>query len=162
MGKFFGVILSPIILLHLEKFGNYGLQLGCNILAIIYTLKFIPKTPSKRTHKNIFMDYMVLPLLNMFQCLFKQRPKGVHWLIAIQVYMYTSYIFAVHVNLLRYLFMLKTFENFDSSDYAMFNMYNTLLCIVGCLVIVPILSKYFGLHDAAMLTICVGTEALGN
>ena len=43
-----------------------------------------------------------------------------------------------------------------------FYAYATSVNAVGLLVILPVLSKLFHLHDSLLLTICVGTEAGGN
>ena len=63
---------------------------------------------------------------------------------------------------LKYLYLLKLFEGFTATDYSRFYAYATSINAVGLLVILPVLSKLFHLHDSLLLTICVGTEAGGN
>ena len=157
-----GMILSPIILDNVGRFGNYGLQVGCNFAAIVYIIIFIPQTKSKKKSKNILKDLIISPLHDMFKCLFKKRPNGMHWLIAIQFLQYGFYVFAFEEIIVRYFFMLKTFEGFGPVKFAMFNIYESVLCSLGLLIILPIMSKKFGLHDAAILTIGVGLEGIGN
>ena len=98
----------------------------------------------------------------MFKTIFKIRPKGLHVLIAIQFFMYASYCFVLEEKALRYLYLLKLFEGFTATDYSRFYAYATSINAVGLLVILPVLSKLFHLHDSLLLTICVGTEAGGN
>ena len=53
------------------------------------------------------------PWMERYYLLFRKRPKGVHWLIAIQVYAFASYWFVLEEKALKYLFMLKNFDGFD-------------------------------------------------
>ena len=166
IGKLIATLLAPIVLLNIGCVGNYSISIGSTLLAILYTLIFIqsnsPSSVINRTVKNVFMDFLVTPLVDMLQCLFRRRPKGVHWLIAIQVYAFASYWFVLEEKALKYLFMLKIFDGFDQTDYSWYFAYETAINTVGLLVIFPTMSNFLHIHDTAMLAICVGLESLGN
>ena len=162
-GMLAGTALSPIILFSIGAFGNYGIKIGSGLIAICYITIFIPHKPSEKiTSNNIFMDLLILPLIDMIKTLLKRRPRGMHWLIAIQMFAFALYWFVVQEFHLRYLYMLKTFDGFDGTSYSWYIIFSNACSIVGLLVLIPIMSNYFLFHDAAMLTICVGLEAFSK
>ena len=163
IGQLVGTILAPIVLVNIGIFGTYSISIGCGVLMFLYIFIFIPHTLSKRNStKNFITEFMISPLIDMFKTLFKRRPRGMHWLIGIQIYAFASYWFTIQEIFMRYLFMLKTFEGFDAISYSWFYNYETVSNMVGLLVIFPIMSNYFLIHDTAMLTIFVSLEALSK
>ena len=163
IGMLIGTVLSPIVLVSIGAYGNYGIKAGSAFLAFLYILVVIPHSPAKRqSTKNFIMDFFISPIIDMLKTLFKRRPRGMHWLIAIQIYAFASYWFTLQEMFMKYLFMLKVFEGFDGIGYSWFTIYETGINLIGLLVILPIMSNYFLIHDAAMLTICVGLEAIST
>ena len=68
--------------------------------------------------QNLSLKLLVTPVIDMFRCLFKKRDKGLHWLIAIQIFLFITYWFVVYETAeMRYLYMLKTFDGFSGADY---------------------------------------------
>ena len=160
-----GFALSPVILDNFGPLTNYGLNIGCFVIAILYTIIFIPHQPSatKKATKNLIKDLLISPVSNMIKCLFKRREGGIHWLIAIQIYLLSTYWFALYeIADMRYLYMLKTLDGFTGQDYSYYTTFNSCLSCVGLLVILPIMTNYFRLHDAMILAICVGLETLSK
>ena len=158
-----GFALSPIILDNFGPLTNYGINIGCFVTAIVYTFIFIPHQPSptKKASKNMLKDLLISPIYDMIKCLFKRRERGMHWLIAIQIYLLSTYWFALYeIADMRYLYMLKTIDGFTGQGYSYYTTYNSVLSCVGLLVILPIMTNYFRLHDAMILAICIGLETL--
>ena len=121
----------------------------------------IPHQPSStnKVSKNICRNLIVTPVIDMFRCLFKRRDRGLHWLIAIQIFLFIAYWFVVYETAeMRYLYMLKTFDGFSGADYSYYNAYCTALSFFGLLFIQPLMISYDGLHDALYISICLGTE----
>ena len=124
----------------------------------------IPHQPSKKkVSQNICKTLLVMPVIDMFRCLFKRRDKGLHWLIAIQIFLFVTYWFAVYEEgELRYLYMLKTFDGFSGADYSYYNAYICILAVFGLLAIQPLMISYNGLHDALYLSLCLALEAISK
>ena len=165
-----GALVSPIIANNIDRYANFGLKLACDLFALLYLIFIIKDTrriieSNKKREPSIgqkINSVVISPLIDMFKAIFKIRPKGLHVLIAIQFGMYASYCFVLEEKAVRYLYLLKLFEGFTATDYSRFYAYATSINAVGLLVILPVLSKLFHLHDSLLLTICVGTEAGGN
>ena len=161
------MVLSPVILRYAGALTNYGLEIGCTTIALIYTIIFIPNKSSSSTNHNqkgaLVRDIIVAPVIDMFHCLFRKRDRGLHWLIAIQIFLASTYWFTIYeFSEMRYLYLLKTMDGFTGSQYSYYSTYMMSLTVIALLVILPILSNYIKLHDALILTICVATEALSK
>ena len=130
-----------------------------------YTFIFIPfqsgATQNSSQNKTL-RDLLVSPVIEMFRCLFKKRSGGLHWLIAIQIYLFATYWFAGYVYNMRYLYLLKTINGFTGSDFSYYTSYNNFLDVIGLLVMLPTFSNYFKLHDAMITTLCCATEAISK
>ena len=165
-----GALVSPIIANNIDRYANFGLKLACDLFAVLYLILIITDTPriiesNQKREPSIgqkIKSVVISPLMDMFKAIFKIRPKGLHVLIAIQFCMYATYCFVLEEKALKYLYLSKLFEGFTATDYSRFYAYATSINAVGLLVILPVLSKLFHLHDSLLLTICVGTEAGGN
>ena len=161
------MVLSPVVYMYAGALSNYGVEIGCTTIAIIYTIIFIPNKSSSVIQKgasgNTFRDMIVSPVIDMFRCLFRKRDRGLHWLIAIQICCHSIYWFTIYdFTEMRYLYLLDTMDGFTGSQYSYYSTYMMSLTTVALLFILPILSNYFKLHDALILTICVATEALSK
>ena len=164
------MVLSPVVYMYAGALTNYGVEIGCTTIAIIYTIIFIPNqstsstaTQNKGASGTTFRDILVSPVIDMFQCLFRKRNRGLHWLIAIQICCHSIYWFTIYdFTEMRYLYLLDTMDGFNGSQYSYYSTYMMSLTVIALLFILPILSNYFKLHDALILTICVSTEALSE
>ena len=111
---------------------------------------------------NIFKDFFVTPVIDMFKALFKRRPNGLHWLIALQMLAFVLIWFSIQELEMKYLYMLKTFEGFDGVDYSHFSIYTTILNVFGLMVLMPFISRILKLHDAASLALISFLDATSN
>ena len=138
IGHLVGTALSPVIIMYLGKFACFILQVGCVFLGALYIALFLPQISSKNenlvakqedtylpktTLLDIFKEFVVLPLADLVKCLCKKRPRGLHWLILLQLSVYALYSFASEELYLRYLFMSKLFHGFGPINFAIFNVY---------------------------------------
>ena len=161
VGSLIGIILSPIVFLKLGRYGNFGLATLSVGLSILYTCIFIPNNPSvKKNRSNYCKKFVINPLVDMVKTIFKRRPKGLHWLIAIQFVAYAMYCLSHEEFMLRYFFLQNIFEGFGPVEFAVLNVYLSILQAIGLLVVVPIINR-FQLHDSGLLTIFVGLETIG-
>ena len=163
VGSLLGVALSPIIFLYLGRFGNYGFELICVFISIIWIIFLIPnnQTTAEKDKSNIVKQFVLNPLRDVTKSLFKRRPNGMHWLILIQIFNYATYVFCFEEVKMRYFFLQKTFDDFGPVKYAYLNTYTTILQSIGLLVVFPIINK-FRFHETTLLTIVIGTECLGE
>ena len=164
IGDVVGTALSSLILISIGIMGNYIICAVCMFLAFAYTLFAISneKSSDQQSSKNLIKDFIIRPIIDMFQILFKRRPNGLHWLILLQFGTFSIYWLSIQEWKLRYLYMLKTFSGFDGVGYSVFQIYEASLHIFGLMVVTPLLSRYFEFHDAALLTIVNVFDGLGT
>ena len=62
---------------------------------------------------------------------------------------------------LRYVYMLKTFPGFDGASYSRFILFFSIKDIVALLVIMPIVSQIFQVHEALLTAITLILQSLG-
>ena len=74
--------------------------------------------------------------------------------------MYAIYCASYEEELLRYLFLQKSF-GFTGTDFAYLTVFITSINSIGLLVILPILSQLLKFHDATIQTISITVESLG-
>ena len=132
----------------------------------MYTFIFIPfqsGANQNASQNKTLRDLLVSPVIEMFRCMFKKRPGGLHWLIAIQIYLFSTYWFAGYELFeMRYLYLLKTINGFTGSDFAYYTTYINSVAAIGLLVMLPTFSNYFKLHDAMIAAISCATEAISK
>ena len=162
VGSLLGVAVSPLIFVHMGRFGNYGLELLCVIISIVYTIYLVPNNDitAEKDTSNFVRQFVFNPLKDMLKTIFKWRPNGIHWLIFIQILNYAIYCFCFEETGMRYLFLQKTFH-IGPVEYAILNTFTNVLYSIGLLFVFPIINK-FKFHDAALLTMVNGTEFLGE
>ena len=143
--------------------GNYITFLSGLSIALIYVFLAIPNDiPNKKNSTNIFKDFFITPVIDMFKALFKRRANGLHWLIALQMLAFLFIWFSIQELEMKYLYMLKTFEGFDGVDYSHFSIYTTILNVFGLMVLMPFISRILKLHDAASLALISFLDAMSN
>ena len=137
IGLLVGTALSPVILMNIGRIAIFGLQLGCVFLGAVYIALFLPQISPKlqqkgtsssvvlpkRTLSFLIKEFVIFPLADLVKCLCKKRPRGLHWLILMQISVYALYAFAFEEYHLRYFFMSKAFQGFGPVDFAIFNVY---------------------------------------
>ena len=161
LGKITGTFLSPLILKHLSPVYNYGFKIGCTLVALVYVLVLVkpPPKPAKSDRK-ISVKTLFKPLIQMFKALFTKRPNKLHWIIAVQYFLYASYCYSNEEEVMRYLYLQKS-VGVTGPDYAYLTVFTTLINSFGLLVLLPILSHTFKLHDATIQTLCLAVECVG-
>lgn len=78
-----------------------------------------------------------------------------------QITVSTIYVFCSDQFNLIYVFLLKTFPDFDGQDYSYFMIFFTLRDAFSCLVLMPILSTRLQIHDAILTGISLMFEVSG-
>ena len=163
IAKFAGTLLSPLIKTYTNNYGNFGIKIAMTLSSVLYTICLIKEPPlDNQNSKKISVKKLVLdPLIETFKCLFQFRPNKLHVLIAIQFYMFGTYWFVLEEKVIKYLYMLKTFAGFDATQYSWYYAYDRAIHAVGLLLILPICSKIFKMHDSLILTLTLFTETCG-
>lgn len=172
IARIFATILSPVILTHVGRYGNYGIKLTFTSLALAYAVIYVKDPERESTAKvvskmsknpcKLMNNIVVKPVIEMLKAIFKKRPNGVHYLVAIQYYMFSTYWFVMEEKALKYLYMLKTFDDFNAVEYSFFFTFIQIVNAIGLLVVLPILSRKFKMHNALLLCVVVTTEASGT
>ena len=162
LGKISGTFLSPIILQHLSATYNYAFKIGCTLIAVIYVILMVkpPSKPAQSEKKKMTFQTLFKPLIDMFKALFTKRPNKLHWIIAVQYFLYASYCYSNEEEVMRYLYLQKS-VGVTGTDYAYLTVFTTLINSFGLLVLLPILSHKFKLHDASIQTLCLAVECMG-
>ena len=163
LGKISGTFLSPIILKQLSAVYNYAFKIGCTLTAVIYVIVMVkppPKPAAKSDKKKMTFKTLFKPLIHMFKALFTKRPNKLHWIIAVQYFLYASYCYSNEEEVMRYLYLQKS-VGVTGTDYAYLTVFTTLINSFGLLVLLPILSHKFKLHDASIQTLCLAVECIG-
>ena len=161
LGKITGTFLSPLILKHLSPVYNYGFKIGCTLVAFVYVLVLVKPPPkSAKSDRKISVKTLFKPLIQMFKALFTKRPNKLHWIIAVQYFLYASYCYSNEEEVMRYLYLQKS-VGVTGPDYAYLTVFTTLINSFGLLVLLPILSHTFKLHDATIQTLCLAVECVG-
>jgi len=178
-----GTLVSPYIFRTLGFYGNYIISATFYSSGIAYLVFFVkepivksnpnhgPQTkndeveanpmsrffqPMLTNMKSFFKQAVVVPLTGMKSVLTRDRKKILKLLIALQLITYGIYIFSI--NRLNYLYMLLVFDGFTSTDYAFFGIFISLLNAFFLIIVMPIVSGKFKIHDALMLVIIVAFE----
>jgi len=174
-----GTLLSPVIFRNLGYFGNYAISSAMFASAIVYLVWFV-KEPIQRQAlefkeaeaskqrpaakslcelvtelfgkiKAFLMKAVLIPLQGMKSVITKDRKTILKFLIFLQFFCYAMYLFTLMMHQLVYLYMLLVFDGFTETDYAHFNIIMSLLSFVCLMVIMPLFSGKFEVHDALML-----------
>jgi MFS family permease len=163
-----GTLISPKVFDWLGFYGNFGISGGVVILAILYHI-FIVGEPMKNeeTEKSqieksslkFITKAFVTPILGMRDLLVKKRKPVLMFLIFLQFLWFCFYWLIIEIKFLLYLYMLLVF-NISASDYATFNVVMNLCHAVCLMLVVPILSQKFKLHDAMLIFIILVTEVI--
>ena len=165
IGKISGTLISPFILNQLSATYSYSFKICCTVIALIYVALMVKTPPDKPMTTSIKKNFKFIdlfkPLFDMFKTLFVCRPNKLHWILLVQFSMYAIYCASYEEELIRYLYLQKSFEGFTGTDFAYLTVFITSINSVGLLVILPILSQLFKFHDATIQTMSIAVECLG-
>ena len=159
--------MSPIVLKYLGYVGSFVVGMTGPILAITY-LCFCVREPLITHESNqlneggagLIEKLILKPFLETFKCLFKKRINGLRFLLFLVFFNYGIYLFSIEGRKLEYLFMLRQFKGFTSSDYAFFKVIMQLSVLFNLFVMVPIFSKYLQFHETLLLSAITGCSSM--
>ena len=176
-----GTLLSPFIFKQLGYFGNYAISSLFFAMSIAYLIWFVREPIQRRPDdskmsevktqkqtskslpemvlecfgklKSFLAKAVIIPLIGMKSVVTKDRKSILKFLIFLQFLCYGLYLFTLQMQSLTYLYMLLVFDGFNETDYALFNIVMSLISFVCLMIIMPIFSGKFQVHDALMLFI---------
>jgi hypothetical protein len=186
-----GTLLSPLIFKKLGYYGNYGINCVFVVLAIAYLVYFVEEpitiVKSEKEHvttekvnlsmldksdrlfehswkviKSFLHNAIAIPLQGMKEVIVKDRKLVLKFLICVQFLCFATYWLTLQIWTVMYLYMLLVFEDFDETGYAHFNVAISVLNTFGLMVVMPIMSGKFQIHDAMMLFIVLMCEVVGS
>jgi len=181
-----GTILAPIVFKNLGYFGSYGFSCFFNLLAIIYILKFVKEPMMEEREEqemlteentkqqgqvnffesivwNFLIFYKIfikIPLRGMKEVLLKDRKIILKFLIFIQFICFITYWLTWQIFNITYLYMHLVFEGFTETDYSHYYVAMSALNTFCLVVIMPILSRKFQIHDAVIIFIILMCEVI--
>ena len=139
-----GSVLSPYIQNYLGLYANFGFNCGCTFLAFLYAMFCVKEPPKNKDETKEFSsdkdipvikktlafihEYILKPFPDMIKTVFRQRAYGLHFLIQLQCFLFICYAVTWSEHMLRYFYMLKTFEGFDGADYSRYNAFEKGAC----------------------------------
>ncbi len=160
--------MSPHIFNNLGAFGSYGIGAGVFVLALTYLTLFVKepverkaiKSAEKGFIKNLIIRAIKTPFEGMKSLLTKKRKTQLKLLILLQLIMFIIYWLVIEVQMMRYLYMLRVFDNFGPTENSYFLVFTNMCTAFSMIVVMPILSSKLKLHDAFVLLTIVTIEAV--
>merc|ERR1712156_793374 len=158
-----GSVLSPYIQNYLGLYANFGFNCGCTFLAFLYAMFCVKESPKNKdgTKELPSDEYILKPFPDMIKTIFRQRAYGLHFLIQLQCFLFMCYAVTWSEHMLRYFYMLKTFEGFDGADYSRYNAFEKVTQALGIFVALPIMSIKLRTHDALVISVSLFLETIG-
>ena len=111
----------------------------------------VAEESAQKSDQGFIRKFIFTPFVDMVKAIFSKRPYGLHFLIALQFFLYASNAFTWESYSLMYLYMQKTFD-ISGSDYSRYSAFLSskftlnlcfkfyvLLILVIVLAITPIL-----------------------
>ena len=168
LGHVAGTLLSPLILKKIGYFGNYGISAGAIFLGLTYFVLIVKEPISKKSEKsektnsikNFLLTAIATPLIGMKTLLMKKRKLNLKLLLLLQLACFFIYWMVIEIHILRYLYMLFVFEDFDEADYAYYTVFNNLCSAFFLMLVMPFLNAKLRTHDALMLAFIVSSEVI--
>ena len=99
----------------------------------------------------------VTPIVGMKEMFLHQRKTILKFLILLQLILFI--IYWLYIDMI-YLYLRLVFKPFDASDYATFSVIINICNAICLMIIVPILSQKFKIHDAMLIFIILVTEVI--
>ena len=107
------------------------------------------------------ISLFVAPIVSLFKTFSKKRPKGRRNLVLMQFLIYGSYRMISEENHLEYVYLKHQFSGFTGSDYSYITNYKNFLSVLGLLVLTPLFTKRFGIHESLLSSIALAMACLG-
>ena len=186
-----GTLLSPIIFKNFGYFGNYAISAVLFAISIFYLVCFVKEPIQRRPAESnevevpkqrpatktvcqlvtelfgkfrmFLIKAVLIPLRDMWSVATKDRKTILKFLIFLQFFCYGMYLFTLMMHQLVYLYLLLVFDGYSETDYAHFQIFMSLVSFVCLMVIMPIFSGKFEVHDGLMLfviSVCEVSSAL--
>ena len=111
---------------------------------------------------NFIQISVKIPLEGMRELLMKDRKTILKYLIAIQFICFSTYWLTLQIWNLYYLYMLLVFKGFNETDYANFNVAMSVLNTFCLVILMPILSGKFEIHDSLLIFIMLMFEVVSS
>lgn len=160
--------MISVVTEYLGYYGNYGLQGGLAISAILY-LKFFVKEihitkededKAKKSFLQKLRNAFINPLLDMASLFTRKREPIIRFLILLLTFVYCLYIFAYYSEVVTYLYMLLQFDGFTAADYAYFTVVMSIGNSFFLMVFMPIVSGKYRMNDALLLVVICMAETV--
>ena len=111
--------------------------------------------------KQLMKTFILIPLFEMKLFLTKDRKTIVKLLVLSQLLAYSICMFSSQAHRMTYLYMLLVFDDFTATNYAHLSLVTQSAKAIILIVIMPILSRKFKVHDALLLSVFSACEILG-
>ena len=128
-----GSLLSPVVYETLGAYGSLGAYAISNALALLYLI-FCVREPLKREEKKkekesrgllaLVKTYVYIPVKSTLQIVVTKRSGHLRAMLVILLACYGINYFMFEEQSIMYLWMLKVYEGFDGTDYAVYSIYN--------------------------------------
>ena len=107
------------------------------------------------------ISLFVAPIVSLFKTFSKKRPKGRRNLVLMQFLIYGSYFMITEEGALDYVYLKHEFSGFTGSDYSYITNYKNFLSVLCLLVLTPLFTKRFGIHESLLSSIALAMACLG-
>jgi len=160
-----GTFTSAYIYKYLGYYGIFVTTLTIQILSILYILVKIKDTrgPSSNYNypqsemnlipTNTFRRYISVldfhQLVNVFRVTFKRREHNFRRVILILIFLMLLNFTIFSDGSILYLYTRKEF-NWDEQQFTMFQTASIIVSAIGVLIVMPLLSFYWKVHDATI------------
>ena len=171
-GMIVGIALSPAAFKAIGYYGCYAVRTSCYAVAIIYLI-FMVKEPIIRKKREesegrekfspakLLRRYVWDPFKEMLGTLLLKREGRLQLLLYLQLCAYGTWLFALEVKALLYLFADTSYLDFDGEDWARYGVLDNIGGVVGLMVFMPVFSGWLKLHEGLVLTIVTVMVSLG-
>ena len=82
----------------------------------------VAEESAQKSDQGFIQKFIFTPFVDMVKAIFSKRPYGLHFLIALQFFLYASNAFTWESYSLMYLYMQKTFD-ISGSDYSRYSAF---------------------------------------
>ena len=98
----------------------------------------------------------------MKEAVFTKRERNMRLLVLLNFGIYALFRFALNEQAFFYVFLRKTVDDFDGSDYASFDMFVQGVHFICLMALLPFVSGLMLMHDAALLFLFSASGCIGH
>merc|ERR1711892_912944 len=163
-----GNFINPYIYAALGYYGSFGLGAACHLLAGIVAFFTIKnrKNPDYEGSKTKLFD--LKNVLESFKVLTKPRPENMRHIVIILVVCFQIMMLGLSgAYSVEYLYIRRKFDFSDENTlitfYSQLGSFNNGIHILSMFIILPILVKFFKLHDISIVmlaSVCAVLRAI--